>query len=53
MVHESGARSTDVEAPEDVDVLTDKCREKAEKWAVKAGELWQESHPQAGGEQGL
>lgn len=46
MVHESGARSTDVEAPEDVDVLTDKCREKAEKWAVKAGELWQESHPQ-------
>ena len=46
MVHESGARSTDVEAPEDVDVLTDKCREKAEKWAVKAGELWQKSHPQ-------
>ena len=46
MVHESGAKSTDVESPEDVDVLTDKCREKAEKWAVKAGELWQESHPQ-------
>lgn len=43
MVHESGARSTDVEAPEDVDALTDKCREKAEKWAVKADELWQES----------
>ena len=45
MVHESGAESTDVEAPEDVDALTGKCREKAEKWAVKAAELWSESHP--------
>ena len=46
MVHESGAKSTDVEAPEDVDDLTAKCVEKAEKWAVKAGELWSESHPE-------
>ena len=45
MVHESGAKSTDVEAPEDVDDLTAKCAEKAEMWAVKAGELWSESHP--------
>ena len=43
MVHESGAKSTDVEAPEDVDVLTGKCREKAEKWAVTSAELWRES----------
>lgn len=45
MVHESGARSTDVEAPEDVDELTAKCVDKAEKWAVKSAELWSESHP--------
>ena len=47
MVHESGAVSTDCEAPEDVDELTAKCRDKAEKWAVKAAELWSESHPGA------
>ena len=45
MVHESGAKSTDVEAPEDVDDLTAKCVGKAEAWAVKAGKLWEESHP--------
>lgn len=45
MVHESGARSTDVEAPEDVDELTAKCIDKAEKWAVKSAGLWSESHP--------
>ena len=43
MVHESGAKSTDVEAPEDVDELTAKCVDKAEKWAVKSAELWRES----------
>ena len=43
MVHESGAKSTDVESPEDVDDLTAKCVDKAEKWAVKSAELWRES----------
>lgn len=43
MVHESGAKSTDVESPEDVDDLTAKCVDKAEKWAVKADELWESS----------
>jgi len=44
MVDRSGAHSTDLQSPEDVHALTDKCRDKAEKWAVKADELWQKSH---------
>ena len=43
IVHESGAHSTDMESPEDVDKLCEKCREKAEKWAPVADELWKES----------
>ena len=42
MVDASGATSTDLEAPEDVHKLSDKCKEQAEKWAVVAGQLWKE-----------
>ena len=44
MVHGSGAHSTDLESPEDVDALGGKCADKAEKWAVTADRLWQCSH---------
>jgi MoaA/NifB/PqqE/SkfB family radical SAM enzyme len=40
MVERSGAHSTDLEAPEDVRDLSNKCREKAEKWAPVADALW-------------
>jgi len=42
MVKESGAKSTDMEAPEDVDTLCAKTRPAAEKWAVMADKLWEE-----------
>lgn len=45
MVKESGAHSTDLTSPEEVDDLTGKCKDTAEKWAVTAEKLWQESHP--------
>ena len=41
MVDSSGAHSTDLQNPEDVHSLSDKCVEKAEKWAVTADRLWQ------------
>ena len=40
IVEKSGAHSTDLEAPEDVNELTAKCVEKAEKWAVTADRIW-------------
>lgn len=43
MVEESGAKSTDMEAPEDVNDLIAKTTETAEKWAVKADALWAEN----------
>lgn len=43
MVDKSGAKSTDLQNPEDVHDLTDKCVEKAEKWATVADELWESS----------
>lgn len=45
MVHESGAKSTDCTSPEDVDDLTAKTKPVAEKWAVTADKLWNQSHP--------
>lgn len=45
-VHESGALSTDFTAPENVDDLCNKCKPVADKWAIKADELWRESHPE-------
>jgi MoaA/NifB/PqqE/SkfB family radical SAM enzyme len=43
MVDKSGAHSTDMQAPEDVHDLCGKCVRVAEKWAVKADELWKET----------
>ena len=43
MVCESGAKSTDLESPEDVHDLSDKCRNAAEKWKPVADRLWEES----------
>jgi len=40
MVDASGATSTDLQNPEDVHDLSDKCRERAEKWAITANRLW-------------
>jgi len=40
MVEASGAHSTDLECPEDVHALTQKCKETSEKWATVADELW-------------
>ncbi|WP_330587133.1 radical SAM protein [Aminipila butyrica] len=42
MVRASGAHSTDLESPEDVDDLTEKCRSCAHHWQVTADHLWQE-----------
>lgn len=40
MVHASGAKSTDLESPEDVDILTEKCRTCAENWQIIADKIW-------------
>lgn len=42
MVDNSGAKSTDLKAPEDVHHLCGKCFDVAEKWAIVADELWEE-----------
>jgi len=43
-VEGSGAKSTDMQYPEDVRVLTGKCVNAAAKWAPVADELWACSH---------
>ena len=40
LVESSGAHSTDLQNPEDVRNLADKCRDKADKWGAVADELW-------------
>ena len=40
MVHETGAHSTDLESPESVEHLCEKCKEYAGKWAPAADEVW-------------
>lgn len=40
MVDTSGARSTDLESPEDVRDLSAKCKRPAEHWAPVADEIW-------------
>lgn len=40
MVERSGARSTDLQNPEDVRELADKCRTASESWAHTSDELW-------------
>ena len=46
MVDDTGAHSTDMQSPEDVHTLTDKCRDAALNWKPVADELW-ESEPHA------
>ncbi|MBO8159611.1 radical SAM protein [Thermosyntropha sp.] len=46
MVQQSGARSTQLMDLEPVEVLTDKCIEISQKWAVNADRLWQEVQSQ-------
>ena len=40
MVEQSGAHSTDLQNPEDVHELTDKCVPAADKWEPVANEIW-------------
>lgn len=41
MVEKTGARSTDLQSPESVEHLCDKCQEYAQSWASAAQRLWQ------------
>ena len=43
MVHESGAKSTDMTSPEPVDDLCNKTTPYADRWKVRADELWAEN----------
>ena len=47
LVKETGARSTDLEAPETAEHLCGKCVEYAREWAPMADKLWAESHPES------
>ncbi|MCD7840512.1 MAG: radical SAM protein [Erysipelotrichaceae bacterium] len=40
IVHDTGAKSTDMESVEPVDHLCDKCVDYAANWQIKADELW-------------
>ena len=40
MVHETGAKSTDLQSPETVEHLCGKCEHYAKEWKTKADELW-------------
>ncbi len=40
MVKRTGAHSTDMESPEDIDDLFAKCKPYADRWTPKADELW-------------
>lgn len=51
MVHETGAKSTDYESPEDVDVLCDRTTPYAENWKPTADRLWSCSGCSGCGEQ--
>ena len=44
MVKKSGAKSTDMQSPEDVDNLYGKCKPYADKWTPTADHLWSCSH---------
>lgn len=48
MVHRTGAHSTDMQSPESVDHLCDKCVSYARQWQPEADRLWRESREQAG-----
>ena len=44
VVETSGAHSTDMEQPEDVRSLSDKCHDAAIAWADTAAKLWEQGH---------
>lgn len=44
MVDKSGAKSTDMQHPEDVHALCAKCKTAADNWETTAKRLWKESH---------
>ena len=44
MVKRSGAKSTDMQSPENIDDLYARCEPYADRWAGKADELWRASH---------
>ena len=44
MVKSSGAHSTDMQSPENIDDLYAKCKPYADRWAPKAEKLWAASH---------
>ncbi|MGI6579955.1 MAG: radical SAM protein [Saccharofermentanales bacterium] len=44
MVKRSGAHSTDMQSPENIDDLYAKCKPYADRWTPKADELWAASH---------
>ena len=46
MVDKSGAKSTDLQNPEDVHALSDKCEFAAKRWKPVADRLWETSHPE-------
>ena len=46
MVHKTGAHSTDLQSPESVDHLCDKCVTYAENWKPEAERLWEDSKTQ-------
>ena len=48
MVKGTGAHSTDLQSPESVDHLCDKCVSYARQWQPEADRLWRESREQAG-----
>jgi hypothetical protein len=45
MVEKSGAKSTDMQHPENVRQLCGKCFHVAQEWSPVAYELWEKSHP--------
>ena len=51
LVKASGAHSTDMEAPEEVESLCGKCDHYAEEWAPVARKLWASNHPGYGQEE--
>ena len=46
MVHKTGAHSTDLQSPESVDHLCDKCITYAENWKPEAERLWKDDKAQ-------
>lgn len=44
MVKRSGAHSTEMQSPENIDDLYAKCKPYADRWTPKADELWTSSH---------